>query len=171
MESTHGTPPAAGIASFRSATTKHNIPSKAKAVKWIFSGIGSLCVLICSYSVCIKIFIPILNRLLRLLPPCIQIIQIPIGSLHIIIIHPHSISNNTLSTKQVHLRRFRLSFHHINNTPAQLTDTIIQSGILQMLQHQCFILLQYNLRIVYIFCQQQHIDKVHHLLQRIMGFG
>lgn len=29
------TPSAAGIASFRSATTKDNIPSKAKAVKWI----------------------------------------------------------------------------------------------------------------------------------------
>ena len=55
----------------RSTTTKYNIPSKTKAVKWIFSGIGSLCVFICSYSVCIKIFIPILNRLLRLLLPCI----------------------------------------------------------------------------------------------------
>ena len=30
VEPTHGTPPAAGIASFRSATTKDNIPSKAK---------------------------------------------------------------------------------------------------------------------------------------------
>lgn len=92
VEPTHGTPPAAGIASFRSTTTKYNIPSKTKAVKWIFSGIDSLCVFICSYSVCVKILIPILNRLLRLFPPCIQIIQIPIGSLHIVIICTHSIS-------------------------------------------------------------------------------
>ena len=55
VETTHGTPPAAGIASFRSTTTKYNIPSKTKAVKWIFSGIDSLCVFIRSYSVCIKI--------------------------------------------------------------------------------------------------------------------
>ena len=110
VEPTHGTPPATGITSFRSATTEYNIPSKTNAVKWIFSGIGSLCVFICSYSVCIKIFIPILNRLLRLLPPCIQIIQIPIGCLHIFIIRTHSISNNTLSPKQIYLRRFRLSF-------------------------------------------------------------
>ena len=51
VEPTHGTPPATGIASFRSTTTKYNIPSKTKAVKWIFSGIDSLCVFICSYSV------------------------------------------------------------------------------------------------------------------------
>ena len=121
VEPTHGTPPAAGIASFRSATTKYNIPSKTKAVKWIFSGIGSLCVFICSYSVCIKIFIPILNRLLRLLPPCVHIIQVSIGRLRIVIICTHSISNNTLSPKQIYFCRFRLSFHHINNTPAQLT--------------------------------------------------
>ena len=76
-----------------------------------------------------KKLIPILNRLLRLLPPCIQIIQIPIGRLHIVIIHNNSIFNNTLSPKQIHLRRFRLTFHHINNTPAQLTDTIIQRSI------------------------------------------
>ena len=44
-----------------------------------------------------KKLIPILNRLLRLLPPCIQIIQVPIGRLHIVIIYTHSISNNTLS--------------------------------------------------------------------------
>ena len=25
--------------------------------------------------------------------------------------------------------------------------------------------------VVYILCQQQHIDKVHHLLQGIMGFS
>ena len=54
VEPTHGTPPAAGIASFRSATTKYNIPSKTNAVKWIFSGIDSLYVFICSYSVCVK---------------------------------------------------------------------------------------------------------------------
>ena len=129
VEPTHGTPPAAGIASFRSTTTKYNIPSKTKAVKWIFSGIDSLCVFICSYSVCVKIFIPILNRLLRLLPPCVQIIQIPVGSIHIVIIRTHSISNNVFCSKQIHFRRFRLSFHHINNTPAQLADTIIKRGI------------------------------------------
>ena len=129
VEPTHGTPPAAGIASFRSTTTKYNIPSKTKAVKWIFSGIDSLCVFICSYSVCIKIFIPIFNRLFRLFPPCLQVIQISIGSLHIIIIRTNSIFNNALSPKQIYLRRFRLPFHHINNTPAQLTDTIIQRGI------------------------------------------
>ena len=36
VEPTHGTPPAAGIASFRSTTTKDNIPSTATAVKRIF---------------------------------------------------------------------------------------------------------------------------------------
>lgn len=83
VEPTHGTPPAAGIASFRSTTTKYNIPSKTKAVKWIFSGIDSLCVFTCSYSVYIKILISVLNRLFRLLPLCIQIIQISISSFHI----------------------------------------------------------------------------------------
>lgn len=34
-----------------------------------------------------KKLIPILNRLLRLLPPCIKIIQVPIGRLHIVIIY------------------------------------------------------------------------------------
>ncbi len=126
VEPTHGTPPAAGIASFRSTTTKYNIPSKTKAVKWIFSGIDSLCVFICSYSVCVKILIPLLNRFLRLLPPCIQIIQISISSLYIVIIRTYSIFNNALSSKQIYLCRFRLSFHHINNTSAQLADTIIQ---------------------------------------------
>ena len=76
-----------------------------------------------------KKLIPILYRLLRLLPPCIQIIQISIGRLHIVIIHTHSSSDNTFSTKQIYLCRFRLAFHHINNTPTQLTDTIIQRGI------------------------------------------
>ena len=45
MEPTHGTPPAAGIASFRSTTTEGNIPSTPKAVKWNFSGKSSLCVI------------------------------------------------------------------------------------------------------------------------------
>ena len=34
VEPTHGTPPATGIASFRSTTTKGNITSTAMAVKW-----------------------------------------------------------------------------------------------------------------------------------------
>lgn len=113
----------------RSTTTKDNIPSKAKAVKWIFSGIDSLCVFICSYSVCVKIFIPILNRLFRLLPPCIQIIQISVGRPHIVIIRTYNIFNNVLSPKQIHLSRFRRSFHHINDTFAQLADSIIKRGI------------------------------------------
>ncbi len=54
VEPTHGTPPAAGIASFRSTTTKCNIPSKAKAVKWIFSGGSSLCIINPYYSDCEK---------------------------------------------------------------------------------------------------------------------
>ena len=45
VEPTHGTPPAAGIASFRNTTTKDNIPSMPKAVKWNFSGNSSLCVI------------------------------------------------------------------------------------------------------------------------------
>ena len=49
VEPTHGTPPAAGIASFRSTTTKDNIPSKGKAVKWIFSGGSSLCIIKIDY--------------------------------------------------------------------------------------------------------------------------
>ena len=115
VEPTHGTPPAAGIASFRSTTTKYNIPSKTKAVKWIFSGIDSLCVFTCSYSVYIKILISVLNRLFRLLPLCIQIIQISISSFHIVIIRTNSITNNTFCRKQVNLSRFRRSFHHIND--------------------------------------------------------
>ena len=115
VEPTHGTPPAAGIASVRSTTTKYNIPSKTKAVKWIFSGIDSLCVFTCSYSVYIKILISVLNRLFRLLPPCIQIIQISISSFHIVIIRTNSITNNTFCRKQVNLSRFRRSFHHIND--------------------------------------------------------
>ena len=73
--------------------------------------------------------IPILNRLLRLLPSGVQIIQIPICCLHIFIIHTYNIFNNVFCTKQIHFRRFRHSFHHFNNPPAQLTDTIIQRGI------------------------------------------
>ena len=38
----------------RSTTTKDNIPSKAKAVKWIFSGGISLCVTNIYYSNCFK---------------------------------------------------------------------------------------------------------------------
>jgi hypothetical protein len=52
VESTHGTPPAAGIASFRSATTKNNILSNHKVVKWFFSGGSSLCVDHLFYSDC-----------------------------------------------------------------------------------------------------------------------
>ena len=33
----------------RSTTTKDNIPSKAKAVKWIFSGGSSLCIIKIDY--------------------------------------------------------------------------------------------------------------------------
>lgn len=120
VEPTHGTPPAAGIASFRSTTTKYNIPSKTKAVKWIFSGIDSLCVFTCSYSAYIKILIPVLNRLFRLLPPCIQIIQISISSFHIVIIRTHSITNDTFCRKQVNLSRFRRSFHYINDALRRL---------------------------------------------------
>lgn len=80
-----------------------------------------------------KKLIPILNRLLRFLPLCIQIIQISVGRLHIVITRSYSISNNALSPEQIHFCRFRPSFHHINNTPTQLTDTIIQRGIRQVL--------------------------------------
>lgn len=41
----------------------------------------------------------------------------------------YNIFNNVFCTKQIHFRRFRHSFHHFNNPPAQLTDTIIQRGI------------------------------------------
>ena len=98
VEPTHGTPPAAGIASFRSATTKYNIPSKTKAVKCIFSGINSLCVFICSYSVK-KIFILTFNRLLRLILSCIQIIQMLTSGLYIIIMRSRSISNDDVCHK------------------------------------------------------------------------
>lgn len=36
----------------RSTTTKYNIPSKTKAVKWIFSGGSSLCIINPYYSDC-----------------------------------------------------------------------------------------------------------------------
>ena len=92
MEPTHGTPPAAGIASFRSATTKNNIPLKSKTVKWIFSGGISLCVTIDIILIVLKLIVSPQEPYLctqpsfGLLPPCIQIIQIPISSRHIIII-------------------------------------------------------------------------------------
>ena len=101
VEPTHGTLPAAGIASFRSTTTKYNIPSKTKAV-----------------------------------PPCIQIIQIPISSFHIVIIRIHSITNNSFCRKQVNLSRFRHSFHHINDAFAQLADTIVNPNITTSELHQ-----------------------------------
>ena len=49
VESTHGTPPATGIASFRSTTTTNNIPLISGDVKqYFFSGINSLCVSVCN---------------------------------------------------------------------------------------------------------------------------
>ena len=48
MEPTHGTPPATGIASFRSTTTTNNILLMSGDVKQYFgSGMNSLCVSVC----------------------------------------------------------------------------------------------------------------------------
>lgn len=51
----HGTPPATGIASFRSTTTKYNVLLKGKTVKWIYSGMDSLCGFICGYTIKYKV--------------------------------------------------------------------------------------------------------------------
>ena len=83
MESTHGTPPATGIASFRSTTTTNNIPLISGDVKqYFFSGINSLCVSVCDILILfisgIQPFFFIFQCFLRLVPSGIQIIQISV---------------------------------------------------------------------------------------------
>lgn len=71
VEPTHGTPPAAGIASFRSTTTKHNIPSKAKAVKWILVVVVVYVLMVCFILFYLKFPVLRQDTYPDILPPCL----------------------------------------------------------------------------------------------------